>query len=47
MFRTALANYDRGDFQGTYRRDVAETPVRCHVYTHPRSKPVTEKETIW
>jgi hypothetical protein len=47
MFRTALANYDRGDFQGSYRRDVAETPVRCHVYTHPRSKPVTEKETIW
>jgi glycosyltransferase involved in cell wall biosynthesis len=26
MFRRCLANYDRADFQGTYRRDVAELP---------------------
>jgi hypothetical protein len=25
MFRQALASYDRGDFKGTYERDVAET----------------------
>jgi hypothetical protein len=29
MFRQALANYDRADFQGTYHDDVARTPVRC------------------
>jgi glycosyltransferase involved in cell wall biosynthesis len=26
MFRRCLANYDRADFQGTYRRDAAELP---------------------
>jgi hypothetical protein len=27
MFRTALANYDDANFQGTYRRDLALVPV--------------------
>jgi hypothetical protein len=27
MFRTALANYDRADFQGTYRQDVRDYPT--------------------
>jgi hypothetical protein len=29
MFRQALANYDRGDFQGTFEKDAAQVPARC------------------
>lgn len=34
MFRTALANYDDANFQGSYQRDVAKLMprARCHVH---------------